>query len=79
LNTILNGESRKTNYQSWDKYSWFLYLGNRQEEAIEANHNAQKAAEEYLKLKQDEEAIKYLTIIKQHQQQIKNKNWATYP
>ena len=49
LNTILNGESRNTNYHSWDKYSWFLYLADKQEEAIEANQKAQKAAEEYLK------------------------------
>jgi len=79
LNSVLNAESRTTNYYSWDKYSWFLYIADKQDEAIEANQNAQKAAEEYLKITQDQEAIQYLTLIKQHGQQIQNKNWTTYP
>jgi hypothetical protein len=79
LNTVLNGETRNTDYYSWDKYSWFLYIVDKQEEAIDANQNAQKAAEEYLKIIQDEEAIQYLTVIKQHGQQIQNKNWTSWP
>jgi len=79
LNTVLNGESRNTNYQSWDKYSWFLYIADKQDEAIEANQNAQKAAEEYLKMIPDEEAVQYLTLIKQHGQQIQDKNWTSWP
>jgi hypothetical protein len=79
LNTVLNGESRNTNYQSWDKYSWFLYIADKQDEAIEANQNAQKAVEEYLKLIPDEEAKQYLTVIKQHGQQIQDNNWTSWP
>jgi len=79
LNTVLNAESRTTNYYSWDKYSWFLYIADKQNEAIEANQNAQKAAEEYLKIIQDEKAVQYLTLIKQHGQQIQDRNWTTYP
>ncbi len=79
LNTVLNGESRNTNYYSWDKYSWFLYLSNKQDEAIEANQKAQKAAEESLKVNQDKEDIQYLTLIKLHGQQIQNKSWTNYP
>jgi hypothetical protein len=52
---------------------------DKQDEAIEANQNAQKAAEEYLKIIPDEEAAQYLTIIKQHGQLIQDKNWTTYP
>lgn len=79
LNTVINSESRNTNYYSWDKYSWFLYIAGKQDESIEANQNAQKAAEEYLKIIPGEEAIKYLTTIKQHGQQIRDKNWTSWP
>jgi hypothetical protein len=79
LNTALNGESINTNYQSWDKYSWFLYIADKQDEAIEANQNAQKAVEEYLKIIPDEEAVQYSTVIKQHGQQIQDKNWTSWP
>lgn len=79
LNTVLNSESRNTNYYSWDKYSWFLYIADKHDEAIEANQNAQKAAEEYLKNIPDEEAAQYLKLIKQHGQQIKENNWTSWP
>jgi len=74
LNPLLNGELRNTNYYSWDKYSWFLYTADKQDEAIEANQNAQKAAVKYLKIIPNEETIQYLTLIKQHGQQIEDKN-----
>jgi len=79
LNPVLNGEMRNTDYYSWDKYSWFLYIVDKQDEAIEANRKAQKAVEEHLKIIQNEEAVRYLTLIKQHEQQIRDKNWTTYP
>ena len=79
LNPMLHAETSNTNYYAWDKYSWFLYIVDKQDEAIGANYRAQKAVEEYLKIIQDKEAIHYLTLIKQHEQQIKDKNWATYP
>ena len=79
LNTVLNSETRKTNYNSWDKYSWFLYIANKQDEALEANHKAQKAVEEYLKITSDRNAVYDLDLIKQHEQQIQNKDWTTYP
>jgi hypothetical protein len=79
LNTVLNGETRNTNYYSWDKYSWFLYIADKKNEALEANQNAQKAVEEYLKIIPDEEAVQYLTVIKQHGQQIQDKNWTSWP
>lgn len=27
LNDVLNKDIKETNYYSWDKYSWFLYIG----------------------------------------------------
>jgi hypothetical protein len=78
LNTILNGKSRNSDYRSWDKYSWFLYLRDKQAEALEANMNAANALELYLKNSNDNDAGQYLTIIKQHEQKIKDKNWIDY-
>jgi len=75
LNTVLNSEARETNYNSWDRYSWFLYIANKQDEALEANHKAQKAVEEYLKITSDSNAVYDLGLIKQHEQQIRDKSW----
>jgi hypothetical protein len=78
LNTLVNKSSRNVDYRSWDKYSWFLYLRNKQDEAIDANKNAQDAIELYLKNSNDDEAKQYLTIIKQHEQQIRDRTWTNY-
>ncbi len=79
LNTVLNGETRNTDYMSWDKYSWFLYLQEKQEEAIEANTNAKNAVAAYLKITSDKEAEQYSQLIAQHEQQIQERSWGTYP
>lgn len=79
LNTVINGVARNTDYYSWDKYSWFLYIANKQEEAIVANENALKAAEEYLKSTSDEDVVQYLELIKQHKQKIQENNWTNFP
>ena len=75
LNTVLHSDARETNYNSWDRYSWFLYIVNKQDEALEANHKAQKIAEEHLKTTQNRMVVFDLELIKQHEQQIKDKNW----
>jgi len=79
LNTVINGESRNHDYYSWDKYSWFLYIADSKNEAMEANENAQKAVNEYLKTTRSNEAVNYSSIIKQHEEQIRNDNWTSYP
>lgn len=79
LSSIVNGDTRNVLYKSWDKYSWFLYLADKQDQAIEANLKAQKAAQKYLSMHQDEEALQYLTLIKQHGQQIEDNNWTAFP
>lgn len=79
LNTILNNDSRNYDYAAWDKYSWFLYIRNKQEEAIQANEKAQQAINLCLKQnKNDQRAIQYIIKIEQHKKQIKNKNWTSY-
>ena len=45
LNTVLNKERRNTDYYSWNKYSWFLHLRGKKNEALDANKEAQKAIE----------------------------------
>ena len=76
---MLNSKTRETDYNSLDKYSWFLYIANKQDEALEANHKAQKVIEEYLKITSDKNAAYDLELIKQHEQQIQDKSWTTYP
>jgi hypothetical protein len=79
LNAVLNGESRVRDYRSWDKYSWLLYSTDEFNAAADANQKAQKAVGEYLKLSPDREAFQHSALIKQHEQQIHNKTWETYP
>ena len=80
LNTVLNSESRNTDFAGWDKYSWFLYLADKKVEAAEANQKAEKANSEYLKLFPDnQDAIQYSTQINIHRQKILEQNWTTYP
>ena len=43
LSELINAESREYNYKSWDKYSWFLYIANEKDDALEANKEAQNA------------------------------------
>jgi hypothetical protein len=66
-------------YFSWDKYSWFLYNDGKQNEAIQANKNAQIAAEKCLLHPKYGDEKKYLNLIKRHNLEIKNKTWKQYP
>ena len=74
LNTFLNGDSRNRNYRCWDTYSWFLNLRREQAEALEANSKAKEAVKLNFKNPNDEEAVRYLNILKQHEQQIRDKD-----
>jgi hypothetical protein len=78
LNTVLNNESRNTDFSAWDKYSWYLNLSHKTDEAINANENAKKAAEESLKQNNSEETFEYLDVIKKHKQQIAQGTWNYY-
>ena len=78
LNEMLNSETNKTNYYAWDNYSWFLYIANKHDEALEANHKAQMAVEEYQKRPHTKKDFFYWELIKQHEQQIRDRNWTTY-
>jgi len=79
LNTVIHNESRNQDFTSWDKYSWFLFIADKEEEALAANNEAQKALDEYLKTSKSYASENYTNLIKQHREQISNKSWTTYP
>lgn len=76
LNTVLNAEARKTNYRVWNGYSWSLYLADKHNEALEANHKAQEAVKEQCGT--TDLAFHNLELLKLNEQQILNKNWTTF-
>lgn len=75
LNEITAKECRIENYRMWDRYSWYLYLGDKQEEAIDANQKAQQIIEEKLKIEQIEQLLNDLETIKNHNLMIRDQNW----
>lgn len=78
LNTVMYEEERKSNFYAWDKYSWFLYISNLQDEALEANQNAQRAVEKYSKINPIDDSSRDMKLIMQHEKQIREKNWTTF-
>jgi hypothetical protein len=79
LNSILNSKSRNMDYKSWDKYSWFLYIANKQEEAIQANLNAQKSNSRCLKVPHYFDVNRDSVLINEHKKRILSKNWMDFP
>jgi hypothetical protein len=79
LNTTLNGETRDVDYRSWDKYSWFLYLRDKQEEALDANNKAREAVKSSIENTRDSDAASFATAIELHELQIREKKWESYP
>ncbi|MBN1463930.1 MAG: hypothetical protein JXR68_13430 [Bacteroidales bacterium] len=75
LNEVTQKDNRENNYQAWDKYSWFLYCVDKQNEAIEANLKAQKIVEKKLKKDFVQELYYDLKNLKRHNQLIRDKNW----
>lgn len=60
-----------TDYQTWDKYSWFLYRNGNHEEALKASLKAMQTAENV----GDEENVK---IVDEHYRKIQSKKWEHY-
>ena len=58
----------KTDYQSLDKYSWFLYQNNKYEEALDISNQAMDIA---IKAENDE----WTEFIIKHNKAIAKKNW----
>jgi hypothetical protein len=77
FNTVFNNESRISDYGLWDSYSWFLYIADKPDEALDANKKAQNALE---KLTDKRGFYSYDSIlIKRHEQQIIDRNWEDNP
>ncbi|MEN8248968.1 MAG: hypothetical protein ABFS32_08550 [Bacteroidota bacterium] len=58
-------------YRSWDKYSWFLYINGKKDEAKAANNKALEIVES-----SDNDAMK--SLIRQHYELLKQDNWKSY-
>jgi len=77
LNEIINKDNNETNYYSWDKYSWFLYISGHKDKALDANEKSIEAwhrNNEIYQIPNNQDTIS-LTILKNHRQGILNENW----
>jgi hypothetical protein len=65
-------ENNETNFASWDKYSWFLFLNGKNEEALDANHRAVKACQKAVEVNRlSESEIKEIpNRLSQHEKAI---------
>lgn len=77
LNDVFNKENKQTNYYSWDKYSWFLYIQGEKKQALDANQKAIEAWENENKLtgKPNSEFSQIPFILNKHKNGILNENW----
>ncbi|HLC82331.1 MAG TPA: hypothetical protein VJI69_00780 [Bacteroidia bacterium] len=78
LTNIKFNHEIEIDYYSWDKYSWFLYIESRDDEAMQANQSAQVAVEKCLQNPIFGDENEYLALIKEHELAIKNKTWKKY-
>ncbi len=77
LNEIINKENNNTNYYSWDKYSWFLYIRGEKKRALEANQRAIKAWKNIAKMNggSNSEFTDIPLILLNHERAIIHENW----
>lgn len=77
LNEVINNEYNKTNYYSWDKYSWFLYIRGEKERALEANQKAIDAwyNSENIYYTMNPESSVIPTLLDNHRQGIIDGTW----
>lgn len=78
LNDFFDDNNQIEGYHEWDRYSWFLYIENKQKESIEANHYAQRIIDKKLKISNDNEIVIKSEMIKRHGKLILEKNWIDY-
>lgn len=60
-----------TDHITWDKYSWFLYIDGRYDEAVSASNKALEIAQSL----NDEHWIRFIT---EHNNAIKERDWDRY-
>ena len=81
IRPILNNSFQNPydNYSTWDKYSWFLYLANHQDEALEANQKAIELVRlVIIEAPSANELKSDLAMLEKHRNQIKNRTWNSY-
>jgi hypothetical protein len=77
LNEMVNKENNKTNFASWDKYSWFLYIHGDKQRALDANHKAIEAWNYRKKVNPSitDDYANIPAIIMEHEKGIINETW----
>ena len=77
LNEWVNKENNKTNFASWDKYSWFLYIHGDKQRALDANHKAIEAWNYRKKVNPSitDDYANIPAIIMEHENGIMNGTW----
>ncbi|MFA0963674.1 hypothetical protein AB9P05_17850 [Roseivirga sp. BDSF3-8] len=60
-----------TDYITWDKYAWFLYLNGEYDEALNAAVQAGQIVSET-------NDIRWAELIREHEQRIRDRNWTSY-
>jgi len=79
LNATLHAESGKTDYRSWDRYSWFLYGEGKHAEALKANASAWAAVTEAKKANMGTDAYYFTKVVEGHERRIRENSWSSYP
>ncbi len=79
LNDVINSASKEYNYEAWDKYSWFSYLADDKEEAMQANEKAQTALARSIKRDGFNVDFQYMETIEKHKESILAQNWSSFP
>lgn len=74
----LRNSYQEYNYQSWDRYSWFLYLANEKEKALEANKKAEQAWNRCISSDKYAADNDYINIIKKNRAKISTSSWEQF-
>jgi hypothetical protein len=75
LNNLTYDESRKTNFIQWDYYSWFLYVSDAFDEALDANQKAQQALKKVLEKDSSELLLQNQRQLEEVENMIRTRSW----
>lgn len=79
LNPVVHHYTRDSDIGSWDRYSWFLYISNKDNDAIIANAFAQNALKNSGNKYTEIERLEIKEILDEHRYHILNKDWKSFP
>lgn len=79
LNPVVHHYTRESDAISWDRYSWFLYISNKDNEAVIANAFAiyalKNSGDKYTEIEQ----LVIKKLLDEHRYHIINKDWKSFP